>query len=366
MGRLLPIHLLFKLPLGQFTYAELEGPTDLKWDSHGVTVVGSDTPGTSSNQLNSPRGLFFDQKTQILYIADRDNHRVQQLLPNGQIKTIAGDPNGNSGTSNDRLNQPSAIYVDENQNLFIADTNNHRVQKWEKDSTSGSTVAGKTGNPGSDLHQLHSPQAIWVDSENNLYIADLSNHRIVKRLSQSSVVVIAGGNGQGNLPNQLNDPVGLYFDELNNDLYISNYLGHSITKWKIGELQGTFIAGRVGENGTSSILLNHPSTVALDKNGNMYIADTYNHRIELFCNDGSKEGKRIAGITGQIGNNDEHLNFPHDLALDIEKYTLYVADSENDRVQKFTFISSSSKGIRTIIEQKWLLLFITISFIRFY
>ncbi|CAF3481395.1 unnamed protein product, partial [Rotaria sp. Silwood2] len=60
-----------------------------------------------------------------------------------------------------------------------------------------------------------------------------------------------------------------------------NYLGHSITKWKIGEIAGTFIAGTPGKNGASSTQFDSPSTVALDKNGNMYIADTSNHRIQL-------------------------------------------------------------------------------------
>ncbi|CAF0960958.1 unnamed protein product [Rotaria sordida] len=340
-------------------------PDDLKWNSNGITVVGSDTAGTSSNQLNGPRGLFFDQKTQILYIADRDNHRIQQLLPNGQIKTIAGDPNGTPGNSSDRLNQPSAIYVDENQNLFIADTNNHRVLKWEKNSSSGITMAGETGNPGSGLDQLNSPQAIWVDSKNNLYIADLRNHRVMERSPQSEGIV-AGGNGQGDLPNQLNDPVGLYFDESNNDLYISNYLGHSITKWKIGEKQGTFIAGTPGKNGTSSTQFFSPSTVALDTNGNMYIADTYNHRVQLFCHGLSKEGKTIAGITGQSGNNPNQLNFPHDLALDTQTLDLYIADSDNNRIQKFSFISSSSKSIKTMIERQLILVLIIISFVLFY
>ena len=341
------------------------GPNDLKWNSHGITILGNGTTGTSSNQLSGPRGLFYDQKTKILYIADRDNNRIQQLLPNGQIRTVAGDPNGNPGTDHNQLNSPSAIYVDENQNLFIADTNNHRVQKWEKDSTSGTTVAGQTGTPGSDIDELHSPQALWVDSKQNLYIADLINHRIVMWSSEKPVVV-AGGNGQGNVQNQLNDPVGLYFDELNNVLYISNYLGNSITKWKIGDTQGTFIHGTAGQNGTSSTQFDRPSTVALDKNGNIYIADTYNHRVQLFCNDESNEGKTIAGITAQSGNNNIQLNFPHDLALDTETFDLYVADSNNNRIQKFSFISPSSKGIRTIMEQKWILMLITISFILFY
>ncbi|CAF3702625.1 unnamed protein product [Rotaria sp. Silwood1] len=353
------------LSLAAVNFCSSLGPGDLQWNSNGITVVGSDTAGTSLNQLNGPRGLFFDQKTQILYIADRDNHRIQQLLPNGQIKTIAGDPNGTPGTSNDRLNQPSAIYIDENQNLFIADYNNHRVQKWENGAASGITVAGEAGIPGSGLNQLNGPQAIWVDSKNNLYIADLRNHRVVKRLSQTSVVV-AGGNGQGNLPNQLNDPVGLYFDELNNDLYISNYLGHSITKWKIGETQGTFIAGTPGQSGTSSTQFSSPSTVALDKNGNMYIADTSNHRIQLFCHGSSKEGKTIAGITGQNGNKPNQLNSPHDLALDTQKLDLYVADSDNNRVQKFSFISPSSKGIKTMMERHLILVLIIISFVLFY
>ncbi|CAF3084524.1 unnamed protein product [Rotaria sp. Silwood2] len=236
---------------------------------------------------------------------------------------------------------------------------------WEKGSSNGTTVAGQTGIPGSALNQLHTPEAIWVDSKKNLYIADLRNHRIVRWLSQSSTVV-AGGNEQGDLPNQLNDPVGLYFDEPNNDLYISNYLGHSITKWKIGETAGTFIAGTPGKNGTSSTQFYSPSTVALDKNGNMYIADTSNHRIQLFCYGSLKEGKTIAGITGQNGNNPNQLNFPHDLALDIQKLDLYIADSDNNRIQKFSFISQSSKGIKTMMERQFIFVLLIISFVLLY
>ncbi|CAF5165989.1 unnamed protein product, partial [Rotaria sp. Silwood1] len=159
---------------------------------------------------------------------------------------------------------------------------------------------------------------------------------------------------------------GLDFDEANDDLYISNYDGHSITKWKIGETQGAFIAGTVGQNGNSSTHFFHPSTVALDKNGNMYIADTYNHRIQLFCHDLSQEGITIAGITGQSGNKNNQLNMPHDLALDTETLDLYVSDSSNNRVQKFSFISSSSTSIKIIMEQQLILMLTTISFILFY
>lgn len=276
---------------------------------------------------------------------------------------MAGDSNGNAGASNNRLDQPSAVYVDDNENLFIADTKNHRVQKYMKDATSGDIVAGQTGSPGSSVDQLDNPQAIWVDSRGDLYVADLRNHRIIKQTSESASVV-AGGNGEGNSPNQLNSPVGLYFDEANSALYISNYFGHSITRWKIGDSTGTFIAGSAGQNGSSSTQFSSPSTVALDNEGNMYVADTKNHRVQLFCNDCSGEGKTIAGVTSQSGQSSSRLNFPHDFALNLENLALFVADSDNNRIQRFDFLSSpSSADTITMRWKTWALVIMTLTLI---
>ncbi|CAF5190718.1 unnamed protein product, partial [Rotaria magnacalcarata] len=94
---------------------------------------------------------------------------------NGQ--TIAG-VTGVSGSTADKLNGPWNIYVDTSSNLYIADALNHRIQKWAQGATTGTTIAGTSGTPGSSPMLLNTPKDVFVDSLENIYVADSGNRRI--------------------------------------------------------------------------------------------------------------------------------------------------------------------------------------------
>ena len=116
----------------------------LRWRLSGVTVAGiSGLNGTNSTQLDNPWGLALTYDS-TLYVADRYNNRVQKFLRGSSIgKTVAGQENGTTnGSSSTILNRPANIYLNSNENLYIADGYSHRVQFWAKDATSGTTVAG--------------------------------------------------------------------------------------------------------------------------------------------------------------------------------------------------------------------------------
>lgn len=98
--------------------------------------------GSRSDQLYLPNGIFIEPKTQILYVADASNSRIQKRYPNGNIKTAASQPDGTSGKAPNMLSGPADIFADENENIFIADRGNERIQYWEKDAKSGKTLAG--------------------------------------------------------------------------------------------------------------------------------------------------------------------------------------------------------------------------------
>ena len=98
--------------------------------------------GANSSLLNMSYGTAFDS-TNTLYIADYKQHRIQKLLTNTLMAvTVAGNTNGLSGTDMDRLNYPVGILFDSNDNMYITDRGNNRVQPWTKGATSGTTVAG--------------------------------------------------------------------------------------------------------------------------------------------------------------------------------------------------------------------------------
>jgi DNA-binding beta-propeller fold protein YncE len=131
----------------------------------------------------------------------------------------------------------------------------------------------------------------------------------------------------------LSYPSGIYYDEDNEIFYISNEDAHSIIQWYIGSFDRHYIyAGIPGRPGNSSIQLNHPQGITLDKHGNLYVADTLNNRIQMFCPN-AVEGITIAGAT-QAGNSSEELNNPRDINFDSEM-NLYVSDAQNSRIQKF-------------------------------
>ncbi|CAF4713090.1 unnamed protein product, partial [Rotaria socialis] len=188
---------------------------------------------------------------------------------------------------------------------------------------------------GSSNNQLDQPHGIAYDWNSNiLYVAEYNNHRVMKYLSgATSGSVVAGGNGAGNGNTQLNYPVGLYLDSSTNSLYIANFGANNIVRWVLGASTWTLVAGIGGLAGSNSTLLRSPGDVKLDSLGNLYVADTINHRIQFF-RVGESNGTTIAGVTLSSGSNSNQLNLPFGLAVD-SQFNVYVADYGNHRIQKF-------------------------------
>jgi sugar lactone lactonase YvrE len=181
-----------------------------------------------------------------------------------------------------------------------------------------------TGTAGSALNQLNTPCDCAFDSNSGtLYI------------NASSGTVAAGDNGNGNNITQLNTPKGVHFDSSSNSLYIANTGSNNIVRWILNATSWTLVAGSInGAAGNTSTLLNSPIGVALDSMGNVYVADKSNHRIQFYLAS-ETNGTTIAGVTGISGNNSTLLNSPSSVVVD-NQFNVYVADSSNVRVQEFS------------------------------
>lgn len=113
----------------------------LRWNPIGITVAGNGYGGSASNQLYWPKKIVLDASG-ALYTPDQYN-RVQKWIA-GQAAgtTVAGQANGVAGSSSIHLNIAWGVFVDSSNNIYVADTNNHRIQLWLNGTTFGRTVAG--------------------------------------------------------------------------------------------------------------------------------------------------------------------------------------------------------------------------------
>ena len=192
------------------------------------------------------------------------------------------------------------------------------------------------GTAGSANNQLSGPLGIALDSSSGtLYISDAGNERVMQYLSgATSGTVVAGGNGGGTGNTQLNHPRGLYFESSTNSLLIVNNHAHNIVRWVVGASTWTLVTGSSsGSTGTTSTLLSYPTDVVLDSMGNMYVSDEGNQRIQFYLA-GQSNGSTIAGVTGTSGSTSQLLNTPSSVAVD-SQFNIYVTDYNNFRVQKF-------------------------------
>ncbi|CAF3905663.1 unnamed protein product [Adineta steineri] len=305
---------------------------NLLWNKTGITVLGSPSSPVPAS------GVFIDSND-TLYAADEAGYYVVwKLLKNAINATIVAGNYGSRGSNSTQLYYPNDVYVDRSGNLYVTDMFNCRIQKYINGSNIGIAIAGINLSAGSALNQLYYQRYFTLDStETYMYVADAGNHRVVRYLTNSTSgtngVLVAGGNGPNNTNTSLNTPWGIhYLPSVSNDLFITNYDGHSVIRWTPGASSGTFVAGVPGVNGSDSTHLNTPMGIKIDNYMNMYVVDFGNSRVQLFCAN-SSVGITIAG-NGSAGNSATQLNSPRGIAFD-SAMNMYIGDDLNGRVQKF-------------------------------
>ena len=339
-----------------------------------TTIAGNGREGYSGDggpavaaQLNYPSDVAVDGNGN-LYVTDRKNHRIRRIDDTGVITTIAGNGEESYGGDNGpavaaRLNFPAAVVVDVAGNLYIVDSGNHRIRR--VDSTGMiTTIAGNgelgfsgDGGPAVAAHLLY-PTGIAVDGAGNLYIADTDNHRIRRVDRSGTITTIAGTGEQGysgdNGPAveaQLAYPHGMTVDGAGN-LYVADNWNSRIRRIDatgvIITIAGIGGSGFSGDGGPAvAAQLNLPQGVAVDGTGNLYIADTDNHRIRQVVPSGTIT--TIAGTGGSGFSGDggpaavAQLNSPSGVAVD-GAGNLYIADRENHRIRRI----DSSGTIATV------------------
>ena len=319
----------------------------------GVSGIQGDGGPAIAARLKFPVDVYVDGMGNI-YIADFRNHRVRKVDTSGIITTIAGGGAGDGGpVSEANLNVPWGVHIDNAGNLYIADSQYHRVRKVD---TSGNitTIAG-TGYQGfsgdggqGSLAELNEPLRVFVDGAGNVYIGDTSNNRVRKVDTDGIITTVAGngtagfsGDGGPAISASLRFPWGVHVDGIGN-LYIADFFNRRIRKVDtsgiITTVAGNGTAGFSGAGGPAiSASLNGLFGISLDGIGNLYIADRSNHRIRKVDTFGiitTVAGNGTAGFSGDGGPAiSASLNGVFGISLDATG-NLYIADSSNQRVRK--------------------------------
>ena len=247
-----------------------------------------------------------------------------------------------------QLSHPEGLAIDAQGNLYIADTGNQLIRKVAAGTlttVAGTGVAGYNGDSiPAAAAQLSDPAGLAIDRAGNLYIADAGNHR-VRKVAAGIISTVAGlgaagfsgDNGPASAA-QLNEPRGVAVDAAGN-LYIADTLNHRIRRvvnGVIATVAGTGDAGFAGDDGPASAAqLNGPRGVAVDAAGSLYIADTLNNRVRQVARGiiSTVAGAGTEGFSGDSGPaSSARLQRPTAVAVGAAG-ALYIADAGNDRVR---------------------------------
>ena len=289
-----------------------------------TTVAGGNGAGNGPSQLFIPTSLFIDSLNAI-YISDSQNFRIQKWEKGAKQGTTVAGGNGR-GRADDQLGITAGIWIDSKNNLYVADKTNGRIQRWTLGATKGETVAGGNGF-GAGANQFRSPVGIYVDASGSMYIADEFNQRIQKWvLGEKSGTTVAGGRGLGNGESQIAEPSNVMLDPDGNILVSNLYTG-IVKKWFPGNPLGIPFAGNFRERGTWS----YANDFHLDQNGSFYISDGNSNIVQKWL-PGAKNGIIIAG--NGIGT--ENLNGPKGIFCD-RAFNVYIVDQFEHRVLQVLF-----------------------------
>lgn len=293
---------------------------DIPWKPSASTVVGGNL-GERLDRLASPHGFCLDENDQAVYIADTDNDRIIKWRFNERSGRVVAGGNGRGNRTN-QLNEPTDVAIDRDNNaLIIADHGNRRVLRWSlDDGTRGQVIISDIGCVGVQMHP-----------DGTLYVADCQNHEVIRlERGTNRRTVAAGGNGRGHRRNQLHAPTYLFVD-LDHTVYVSDTKNHRVMKWSQNSTEGTIVAGGNDEGGDLR-QLSLPVGVTVDHLGRVYVTDHGNGRVMRWC-EGTNEGTVVAGGNGR-GQQANQLRNPEGLCFDGQG-NMYVADCRNGRIQKF-------------------------------
>ena len=305
---------------GHVYVADAFNNTIRKITSSAVVTTLAGLAGTSGStddigsvaRSNSPYGVAVDASGTV-YATDTITHTLRTINSAGTVSTLAGSVLGIGSAEGMGLAAsfyyPLGLALDGSGNAYVADSSNHTIRKITSAGVV-STFAGTAGSNGTTdatgaAARFDTPFGVAVDGSGTVYVADTTNHTIRKITSAGVVTTLAGTAGTSGSTNAtgtaatFNRPRGVAADGSGN-IYVADTDNHIIRKITSGGVVTTF-AGTAGNPGSTdgsgaAARFNYPNGLAVDVNGDVYVADTLNHTVRRITSDGV-----VSTLVGQAG-----------------------------------------------------------------
>ena len=318
----------------------------------GQAVIAGSSNGPAASALFSTPAAIVADSSGSLYVADSQNHMIRKIATDGLVSTFAGQagaPGGGDGSGTQaRFDTPSGIAIDPSGNLFVSDTGNHTIRMITPAGvvTTLAGMAGQSGftNGAGTNARFNSPLGVFVATNGTIHVADCGNH-VIRSISPGGTVTTLAGSpetwgsndGAGSSA-RFNGPVGLALDNQGN-LFVSDSNNHTIRKITPDGMVATWAGapemdGR-GDGERLTARFSKPAELAFDKQGNLFVADSFNHVIRQISSDG-----RVVTVTGVVGsagsaggsNGQARLFNPYGVAIRPDG-SLVVADAYNESIR---------------------------------
>ena len=310
----------------------------------------ADGPGADA-RMHNPHGIAVSSSGNV-YVADRFNHAIRKITPDGEVSTLAGS--GNIGSDNGQgseasFYEPWDVCVDEQENVYVADYKNNLIRKITPDGTvstlAGSGSFGFAGGP-AGVATFGNPGGIALDKAGNLYVSDHNTHIIRKILPDGTVSTLAGAafdaadsDGLGSAA-RFNRPYGISMGT-DGRLYVADEHNHKIKSIsRTGYVTTVAGSGDLGSQDTTALesRFNYPWDVVQDAEGRLYVLDGYNHVIRRIDSTGVTTWVGTSGTTGAKDGTGEQASFngATGMALEAQSNTLWISDAYNNLIRSVT------------------------------